>query len=309
MNIRPNFPDLLDPAFRKIYMDAEKQLPEMRGKVFHEMTSSKNIEKDSGISGLSTLVVKTEDGAITYEDQNQGYDVTYTHSTFALGTSISKEMWDDDQSNEIKRKPELLAKARVRHSESLAADIFNYGTTAGGGGKATFTSGDAKALFATDHPRTDSGTAQSNLSTADLAEDAIETALVTMQETLDNKGQLMLIQPTDLLVPPALEKEARILLDSTQRVGVANNDINPYKGALNIICWPYIAAVAGGSNTASFLIDSSSHQLNWFWRERPNLDGPDYDFNTKSAKWSILYRASVGFSDWRGVFMLSGTNA
>jgi hypothetical protein len=56
-------------------------------------------------------------------------------------------------------------------------------------------------------------------------------------------------------------------------------------------------------------MDSTAHRLNWFWREQPSIDGPDYDFNTKSAKWSVLMRCSAGFSDWRGIYGSKGDNS
>ena len=147
------------------------------------------------------------------------------------------------------------------------------------------------------------------MTTADLAEDSLEDAMVRMRATLDDKGQLMMIRPDTLVIPPALEKEARILLNSQQRVGTANNDINPYKGMLNIVVWDYLGSAAGGSDTAWFLLDSSMHRLTWFNRSDRGVEGPDYDFDTKTAKWSVVVRNSVGFTDWRGVFGSKGDNS
>ncbi len=218
-------------------------------------------------------------------------------------------MWEDDQFGVMRRKPRNLATAKMRTKEQLGADIFNYGFTAGGGGDAPFTAGDAKALFATDHPRTDGGTAQSNYATADLNEVSLENALVSMRQTVDDKGQLVLVKPDTILVAPALEKEARILLDSQQRTGTANNDINPYKGALTLKVWDYLGSAAGGSDTAWFVLDSSVHMLNWFNRSDRGMEGPDWDFVNKVARWTINCRWSVGFSGWRGTYGSKGDNS
>lgn len=99
------------------------------------------------------------------------------------------------------------------------------------------------------------------------------------------------------------------MLESQQRTGTANNDINPYKGSLNLVVWDFLGSAAGGSDTAWFLLDSSQHELNWFNREDAGLDGPEYDFDTKTAKWSVLARWSAGYSDWRGVFGSKGDNS
>lgn len=301
--------DILDPSFRTIYGAQVKQIPTKYQTIFNVGSSKKNIEKDSSASGLSKLVERSENSAISYEDEAQGYDVTYTHKNFSLGTSVSRKLFQDDQFNVINRKPANLAKAHMRTREQFGADILNNGFTAGGGGSATFTSGDAVALFSSAHTRTDGGTNQSNTTTADLAEDSVEVALVAMRATLDDKGQLQGITPTTLLAPPALEKEASILLDSQGRVGTANNDVNPYQGRLKLVIWDYLGSAAGGSDTAWFILADSDHLLNWFNRSDNGIEGPFTDFDTKAAKWTVDARWSAGFSDWRGTYGSKGDNS
>lgn len=306
---RPQWPDILDPAFRKIYGDEIRQLPQQVFTYFNVDTSVKNIEKDSSATGLSKLVQTTESGAITYEDEVEGFNVTYTHLKFAKGTSVSQELWEDDQFGVMRRKPMNLANAKIRTQEQFGADIFNFGFTTGGGGSAPFTGPDSLALFSTAHPREDGGATQSNSITSDLSEDSIENVLVQMRQTLDGKGQLMLVKPTHLIVPPSLEKEARILMDSLGRTGTTNNDINPYKGRLEVSVWDYLGSAAGGSDTAWFILDRSVEELNWFNRSDRGLEGPDWDFDTKTARWSTVCRWSAGWSNWRGIFGSKGDNS
>lgn len=308
INARPEWPILLDPSFRTVYNMTEKQFPSQIEKVFTVQSTTKAYEKDTSVSGLGRLVQKSEGDAIVYEKPTSGYPVTYTPLTFAKGEMVTKEMYDDDLTNIIKKAPARLAIAKNRTKEYFAADIFNYGFTYGGGGSNTFSGGDGKALFATDHPLKAGGT-QSNTTTDDLDEDSLENGIVTMRATKDNKGELQMVTPKLLLVPPALEKEARILLESTQRTGTANNDINPYKGALQLVVWDFLGSAAGGSDTAWFLIDPDMAELNWFNRDDTGIEGPEYDFDTKTAKWSVLARWAAGFSDWRGVYGSTGTNA
>jgi phage major head subunit gpT-like protein len=306
---RADWADLLDPSIRKVYNDEWDQLPSQRQSIFNMLSSSKKDETESSASGLSKMVEMPEGSSLTYEDANQGYDVTYTHKKWGLGSQITYEMFQDDQTNVMNTRTRALARAKARTLEQSAADILNNGFTAGGGGMATFTSGDAKALFATDHPRSDGGAAQGNYTTADLAEDSLEVALTTMRSTVDDKGQLILIRPDTLVVAPALEKEAMILLDSKGRTGTANNDINPYEGRLKLVVWDYLGSAAGGSDTAWFVLDSSNSKLNWFTRDDRGLEGPETDFDTKTAKWSVVCRWSVGFSDWRGIYGSKGDNS
>lgn len=305
-SVSPQWPDILDPRFRKIYGDELKAIPQVGPSIFHMETSGRNIEKDSSSSGLSKLVRRSENQAISYEDEVQGFDVTYTHVEDALGTSVSNKLYEDDQFNVILKKPTHLARARTRTEEQMMADVFNYAFTAGGGGLSPFTSGDALALFSNAHTREDGGATQSNYTTADLNEGSIETALVGIRSTLDHKGQLFMSKGDTLVVAPALEKEANILMNTQGRVGTANNDINPYQGRLKVIVWDFLGSAAGGSDTAWFIIDSSLHALNFFQRSDRGLEGPEWDFDTKSAKWSVDVRHSVGYSAWRGVYGSKG---
>lgn len=301
--------DLLNSNIRKIYGDQLKQVPTQYQNVFKVENSSKDREIESSASGLSQFVLTGENQPVTYEDRNQGYDVTYTHQKWAKAISISKEMWDDDRFGVMRRGTQDLAKGKMRTKDQIGADIFNYGFTSGGGGKASFTAGDSVALFSAAHTRTDGGANQSNTDTDDLAEDSLEAALVTMRATLDDKGQLVGINPDTLLVPPALEKEARILLDSSGRVGTANNDVNPYNGRLKLVVWDRLGSAAGGSDTAWFVLDSSEHLLIYFNRMDSGLQGPDYDFDNDVAKWKDQFRCRAGWSDWRGTWGSKGDNS
>ena len=308
-SVRPQWPDILDPAFRKVWGDEIRQLPQMGLTIFNVDTSVKNIEKDTSATGLSKAVQLSEGQALVYEDPVEGFNVTYTHRKFGAATSVSQELYEDDQFGVIFRRARDLANEKIRTNEQIAADIFNYGFTTGGGGYAPFTGPDALALFSTAHTREDGGATQSNSITGDLNEENLENVLVSMRQTLDGKGQGMLIEPDTLLVPPALEKEAYILLNSQGRVGTANNDINPYKGRLDIKCWNYLSAAFGGSDTAWFVYDRKVHQLTWFNRSDRGIEGPDWDFDTKTARWSEIWRLSNGWSNWRGIFGSKGDNS
>lgn len=306
---RANFPDLLDPAFRKIFTDATRELDYKYSSILNVERSTKNIEKSSSVSGLQQLAEVGEGEAVTADTIYQGYDTTYTHRKFGRKTTITEEMVEDDQYREIKSRAMGLASALNRTVEQSAADLLNYGWTAGGGGKSTFLSGgDGQALFATAHPRSDGGASQSNSTTMDLAEDSLETILVNMRATLDDRGELMLVKPDTIILPPALEKEASILLGTTARVGTANNDINPYKGRLNMVVWDFIGAAAGGSDTAYFVVDKGFHKLMWFWRRSQTLD-TNTDFDTGNMEYKISARWSNGFDSWRGVYGSKGDNS
>lgn len=300
---RAGFPDCLDPSFRKIFYKHWDDADFIYDKIFNILGSDRKSEKDSSISGLGKWTQSSEGGAVTYDESVQNYDVTYTHNVWKSGVQITREAYDDDQFNVLRKVPADLSISAKRTVETASADIFNNGFTTGGGGYATFTGGDAVSLCSASHPRADGGTAISNTTTMDLAEDSLETGLVAMRNTVDNKGELKPIMPDTLLLPVELEKEGMILMKSSGRVGSDVNDINPYKGRLKMIVWDYLS-----STTAWFLLDSSGHQLNFFWRKRPEVS-TDKAAETHIGKWIGYMRFSVGWSDWRGVYGSVGDNS
>lgn len=299
--VRPKWVNALDPTFRAIFHETENSYETMYDKIFHVHNSDKAFEKDTALSGIGQLEEVNELGNIPYEDATPGWDVTYVHRKFAKGRMVSQEMIDDEKFNMITRLPKSLADAKMRTMEQAAADVFNYGFTAGGGGLAVFTGGDSKALFATDHVNRDGDVTQSNKVTTALSQSALQTAITAMKTRRDSKNQIIAFMPDTLIVPPALEYTARVILESSQVVGSGNNDINPVKGSLNLIVWPYLT-----STTAWFVMDSKSHELHFFKRKDSGVQGPTYDFDNEAAKWKAVCRFSVGFSDWMGVYGSTG---
>lgn len=295
-SFRANFGDLLEPGLRKIFDDKYKEMPEVFSSIFHVNSSTVDVERDSAMTGFGLLTQTAEGAPISYEDPVQMYDVSYVHLKYTKGFKVSEELVEDDRYNIIKKKPAALAKACRRTAEFLASQVFNNAFST------SYTGGDAKPLASTLHPRADGGTAQSNASATGitLTEANLNTALLAMRAQLDDKGMKIAVKADTLVVPPALEKTAQILTNSKFRPGTADNDFNYYEGLLKIISWDWLT-----STTAWFLLDSSEHELHWFWRIQPEFK-QDNSFDTGMALYKARFRASRGWSDWRGVWASKG---
>lgn len=294
---RGSFGDLLEPGFAEIYKNAYKELDRIYTTLFRVKTSSKQDEKESGVTGLSLLVQKDENAPITYEDPIQMYDKRYVHLTYAKGFKISKELYDDDQYNIMNGFPEELGRAARRTEEISGANVFNRAFNT------SYLGGDAVPLCSTVHPRSDAGTSQSNASSTGitLTETNYETARIAFRGQLDDKGQKIDVVPMKLLIPIQRKTDADILFKSNLRSGTADNDMNPYKGALEIVEWIYMDR----NSTHWFLIDTNQHKVTWYWREKANFK-QDTAFETDAALFKVRERFSNGFSDWRGVWGSQG---
>lgn len=293
---RASFADLLTPGFREIYDDKFTEKAMVMDKVFQINTSEKADEKDSSISGFGLAQVTAEGAPVDYEDPVQGYDTTYSHLKYTKGFRITREMYDDDLYGIMRKRPAALGKAMRRTAENLAAAVFNNGFST------SYNGADGKPLFSTVHPRSDGGATQSNASATGLtlSETNLETGRIAIKKQLDEKGQIIDLGADTLLVPVELEKQAHLIIDSVARQGTTDNDMNFYKGTLNILPWQYLT-----STTNWFLIDKSENELNWFWRKRPEFKNDDL-FDTDIAVYKSAMRLSRGWSDWRGIWASKG---
>ena len=293
--LRASFGDLLEPGLRKIFDDKFSEIPEVFSKIFHVLSSDSDSERDSAVTGFGLLTYTAEGGAVSYEDPIQMYDVSYVHLKYTKGFKVSEELYEDDRYNIINKKPQALARAARRTTEYLASTVFNNAFSSG-------TGGDAKYLCSVSHPRADGGTAQSNASGSGitLTEVNLNTGLLAMRGQLDDKGMKIMAKADTLIVPPALEKDAQIITKSQLRSGTTDNDYNYYAGILKVVAWDWLS-----SSTAWFLIDSSLHELNWFWRVKPDFK-QDNAFDTGYALYKTRMRCSKGWSDWRGVWGSKG---
>lgn len=297
---RNQFSPLLYKGLRKVYDDVYKEWPEQFSQIFNVLTSEMSEETDYSVTGFKLLDKVTENEPVNYQDALPGYSVTYKHDTFKGGFTVTKEMLDDDQYNVMKKKAAGLAKAVRRTIEIEAAKVINgaFGTT-------VVTGGDGVALCSASHPRKDGGAAQSNLGTGKLTEPNLLAGILQMRSLVDDQGMKIMVKPDKLVVAPYNEAKARILLESTQRSATANNDINPVKGALDIIVYDYMSEA---NKEAWFLIDSTMNELNFFWREKPSFN-EENSFDTDARKYKARCRFSVGFSDWHGVYGSTGATA
>ncbi len=299
MATRATFGDLLEPVFRKIFDDKFQEIDSMFPSIFHVNTSSKQDERDSAVTGFGYMVETDEGEQITYEDPIQMYDKRYVHKKYTLGFKVSREAYDDDLYNVMNKKPAAMARSARRTAEMHAASVFNNAFSS------SYLGGDAQELCSGNHPRADGGTAQINASTTGitLIESSLETADLAMRGQLDDKGMKIAAKADVLLVPPALDKEARIITESTLRSATADNDVNVYRGRFQVKTWDYLT-----STTAWFLLDSSLHELQWFWRDRPEFKQHDA-FDTEMALFKVRSRFSYGWSDWRGVYGSKGDSS
>jgi phage major head subunit gpT-like protein len=141
---------------------------------------------------------------------------------------------------------DFAIKARITQDDNAFALFRNAFTT-------TLTADGA--AFISSHTLLN-GQTQTNLATGALTEATLYNAQVMLRQQKDEAGVIMGNVGTILLVPSKLFKQAIQITESALISGSGNNDINVYRSAYGITVYssPYLDAVAGGSDTAWFLL-------------------------------------------------------
>lgn len=298
-HISENFGKLLYPGLRKIFFETYDEIPEQYSKIFNVQTSSSATETDHGMGAFGEWEERTSEiDTVAYAKISDGGDVTYKHKAFTKGFMIGRELYDDEKYGQMKKMAKALARAGRAKVERDAITVLTKGFK---GDDGAFKGRDNLELFHDKHTLVDSEKTCSNLMTGALNEVNLKKAIQMMASQLDEAGNLIQMKATKLIVPPALEDTARRLLHSSLLPGTELNDTNEYlKDRLQIVVMDYLAEIAGGSDTMWFLQDGSRHELNFFWRVKPEFKNEE-DFDTFVAKYRGYMRYSYGFSDWRGM--------
>lgn len=302
------FGKLLEPGLRKIFFETYTELPEQYSRIYNMGSSSKAQEHDWGMGAFGDWEKRASQfDTVDYKTLSPGLDRTYIHEAFTQGFMITREMYDDEQYRQMNKFPKAMARsgrAKVE-KDAMIPLLQGFSTDVGGDGASAIY--DGEALFSTAHPLLDSVGVGNNLATGALNDENLKLALKQMRETVDEAGNLVQFRATKLIIPPALEDTAIRILKSQQLSGGELNDTNQFLNSygVQIEVLDYLSETASGSDTHWFLQDASRHELNFFWRIRPEFKWEE-DFDTYVSKYRGYMRYSFGVSDWRGIIGSTG---
>ena len=267
--------------------------------IYETESSERSFEEEVKLSGFGAAPTKAEGSALVYDNAQESFTARYTHETIAMGFAITEEAMEDNLYDSLSsRYTKALARAMAYTKQVKAASLLNTGFT-------TFQSGDGVSLFNNSHP-TVSGAVNSNRpgTDADLNETSLEQAIIDIGAYTDERGLLIAARAKKLIIPSALQFVATRLLETTNRVGTADNDIN----ALNTN-----GSVPGGYGVNHYLTDGDA----WFLTtDIPNgmkhfvrsamATGMDGDFDTGNVRYKARERYSFGVSDPLGIYGSQG---
>ena len=272
--------------------------------IYEQETSERSFEEETKLSGFGAAPVKTEGASVEYDNAQEAFTARYTHETVAMGFAITEEASEDNLYDSLgARYTKALARAMAYTKQVKAAAVLNKGFT--GTGNPTY--GDGKVLFATDHPLVSGGTNSNRPTTgADLNETSLEDAVIQIAAWTDERGLLIAARPRKLIIPPALQFVATRILETDQRVGTADNDVNALRTNGSIPEGYTVNHYLTDTN-AFFLTTDVPNGLKHFVRA-PMATSMDGDFDTGNVRYKARERYSFGVSDPLGMFGSPGAS-
>ena len=285
----------LEPGLNALFGLEYNRYENQHAEIFTTETSDRAFEEEVMLSGFANASVKPEGSAVTFDNAQETYTSRYQHETVALAFAITEEAIEDNLYDRLSsRYTKALARSMANTKQVKAANVLNRAFNS------SFTGGDGKELCATDHP-TIFGTVKNELSTAaDLSETSIEQALIDINAFTDERGLKIAARGMKLIIPSDLQFTAQRIMNSDNRVGTADNDINAIK-SMGMIPQGYVVNNYLTDTDAFFIITDVPNGLKYFERS-PIKTSMEGDFDTGNVRYKAREIYSFGFSDFRGIF-------
>ena len=285
----------LEPGLNALFGLEYNRYENQHAEIFDTETSDRAFEEEVMLSGFGSAQVKPEGSGVNYDDATESFTARYTHETIALAFAITEEAVEDNLYDKISsRYTKALARSMANAKQVKAANVLNNGFSS------SYTGGDGKELFATDHSTT-GGDQKNELSTAaDLNETSLEQALIDIAGMKDDRGMKVALNGSKMIIPVNLQFTAERLMKSGQRVGTSDNDTNAVK-SMGMIPQGYVVNNYLTDTDAWFIKTDAPNGMKHFQRA-PISTKMEGDFETGNVRYKSRERYSFGWSDWRGIF-------
>ncbi len=225
---------------------------------------------ESSVSGQKHFTGKVSENRIRRKDEGEDTDElnrykTYVtsvdYTAYAAKVELTREnLMDRDFSSQLDEATDIGRASNFSQDEA-GLQLFNGGFTTRKDSIRGYRYqyyNDTVPTFSVQHPSVVPGiSSQSNASGSGIVfSDAnLETARLALRKQMTDAGGPMTMGGREtVVVPIALEKTATVVTESELLSGSPNNDMNFYKGMINVTSSVLLDSIHGGSNTAWYLI-------------------------------------------------------
>jgi len=308
---RGNIAKQLLPGLNAVFGLEYGSIEDEHAPLFEIENSDRAFEEEVLFTGFGEAPTKSEGAAVQYDSASESFTSRYSHETVALAFAVTEEAMEDNLYDTFaKVRARGLARAMATTKQVKAANVFNNGFNA------NFAGGDGVAFFSNSHPVA-GGTQDNLLAASDLSEATLETALITIQLTKDDRGILTGTRAESLHIPPNLQFTAEKILNSTLSTSIGVNPTTAANGATNLndlngirsmsmLPRSYFVNHRFTDTNAYFIKTDVPNGAKMFVRA-PLATKMEPDFDTGNLRFKARERYSFGFSDWRSYYGSAGS--
>lgn len=299
MATRALAPELYEPWVTSIIFQEFAEMDPIYTQILNTRTTDMAFEDSFTVAGLTRFMLKPEGTPVAFDDIVQGDRKREIVLTYALGFRATEEALEDEQQGilTIAKMASELGLSSKDSIERLAHGPINDGVTGASFKGNPEGDGTRRALWSTGHvPLKNTNATQSNRVSPGVAlsESGLQSALLLFRLTQSEEERFVNNTPKTLLIHPENEVLAHKLLETTQAVGSANNDINYFSRlGFKIVMSPYI------TDTDSWSLWGTKHYVDWVSRKSLTITNAT-DALTGDRMTLGRFRAFAAFTSWRG---------
>lgn len=283
------------------FQNALKSTPTMWEKIAQKIPSSSR-ENDYG--WLSDFPSMREWVGEKVIKSLSAFGYTVKNKDFEATIAVKRNDLEDDQTHQYALKAKSAGQSGAKLPDQIVAMLVN-----GGFDSVCF---DGQYFFDDDHPvgagtYSNRGTKKFSARTLAEAQASYGVARTQMQNVKNDEGEPLGITPNILLVPVALQDEAKFLM-TADKIG---DEPNIYKGTAEVVVWPRLK-----SDSAWFLLDTSQLLMPFFYQERKAPQpveqtdmASDDVFMRGEYKFGVEARGNGGYGLWQTAYGSTGTEA
>lgn len=227
------------------------------------------------------------------------YDYSIKNKKFEMTVAVPKDDIEDDQYGVFTPLFSNIGEAAAQHPDNLVFSAMKDGFTA--------LCYDGKPFFASDHPSGEGGkTPASNLSHEKLSREAYKKARTAIMSLTGDKGKSLNLVPNLLVVSPANEETARLILKADQ----VNGTTNVLKDTADVL----VATELADKPDAWFLLVTNKFLKPFIFQKRKDIklvsltkDTDENVFMTDEFVWGADGRSNAGYGFWQMAYGSDGT--
>jgi len=289
----------LEPGLNALFGLEYARYENEAAQIFEQESSDRAFEEEVMLVGFGQANVKAEGAAVGFDTASESFTARYVHDTIALAFALTEEAVEDNLYDTLSaRYTKALARSMAYTKQVRGANVLNDAFTTNGG--------DGVPLINALHPTSLGGNWSNRAATdADLNETSLEQAMIDIAGFIDERGLKIAMKGQKLILPVNSQFIADRILESTLRVGTADNDINAMKN---------MGMLPGGYTINHYLTDTDA----WFVKtDCPNglkhfvraalATGMEGDFDTGNMRYKARERYSFGYSDPRAAYGSRGS--